>query len=55
MTEAISTREVYRNAWMSVREDVVRRPDGSTGLYGVVDQPDSAIIRAVCRRRLLAC
>ena len=44
MIEAVSTREVYRNAWMTVREDEVRREDGSTGLYGVVDQPDSAII-----------
>jgi len=44
MIESVSTREVYRNAWMTVREDVVRREDGATGLYGVVDQPDSAII-----------
>ncbi|MGO4783823.1 NUDIX domain-containing protein [Cryobacterium sp. W22_MBD10_FK3] len=44
MIEAISTREVYCNARMTVREDEVRREDGSTGLYGVVDQPDSAII-----------
>lgn len=44
MTETVSTREVYRNAWMTVREDVVRRPDGSAGLYGVVDKPDFAIV-----------
>ncbi|TFB99522.1 NUDIX hydrolase [Cryobacterium adonitolivorans] len=44
MIEAISTREVYRNAWMTVREDVVRRPDGSTGIYGVIDKPDFAIV-----------
>ena len=44
MTEAVSTREVYRNAWMTVREDIVRRPDGSAGLYGVVDKPDFAIV-----------
>jgi 8-oxo-dGTP pyrophosphatase MutT (NUDIX family) len=29
-------REVYRNAWISVREDVVRFPHGHEGLYGVV-------------------
>jgi ADP-ribose pyrophosphatase len=44
MTEVVSTREVYRNAWMTVREDVIRRPDGSEGLYGVVDKPDFAIV-----------
>ncbi|WP_328359686.1 NUDIX hydrolase [Mycobacterium sp. NBC_00419] len=44
---AISSREVYRNAWLTVREDVVRRPDGSTGIYGVVDKPSYALIIAV--------
>lgn len=44
---AISTREVYRNAWMTVREDVVRRPDGTSGIYGVVDKPTYALIIAV--------
>lgn len=29
-------REVYRNAWISVREDVVRFPHGHEGIYGVV-------------------
>ena len=38
--ETVSSREVYRNAWMRVREDEVRRPDGSTGVFGVVDQAD---------------
>ncbi len=30
-------REVYRNAWIAVREDAVVRPDGSPGIYGVVE------------------
>jgi 8-oxo-dGTP pyrophosphatase MutT (NUDIX family) len=42
--EQTGSRVVYRNAWMSVREDVVRRPDGSTGVYGVVDKPDFALV-----------
>ena len=29
---------------MSVREDEVQRPDGSTGTYGVVDKPDFALV-----------
>lgn len=40
----LSSREVYRNAWMSVREDEIERPDGSAGTYGVVDKPDFALI-----------
>jgi 8-oxo-dGTP pyrophosphatase MutT (NUDIX family) len=39
-----SSREVYRNAWMSVREDEVVLPDGRPGLYGVVDKPDFALV-----------
>jgi ADP-ribose pyrophosphatase len=31
-----STREVYRNKWISVREDVVELPDGRPTIYGVV-------------------
>ena len=42
--EALKSREVYRNAWMTVREDDVRRPDGSTGIYGVVDKPNYALV-----------
>lgn len=33
----ISTREVYSNPWMKVREDSVIRPDGNPGIYGVVE------------------
>jgi len=40
----LSTRTVYENRWMSVREDEVLRPDGSTGVYGVVDKPDFALV-----------
>lgn len=40
----IATREVYRNRWMRVREDEIRHPDGSPGIYGVVDKPTAALI-----------
>ena len=40
----LSSREVYRNAWMSVREDAVLHADGSKGTYGVVDKPDFALV-----------
>ena len=37
---------VYANAWMQVREDEFERTDGGTGVYGVVDKPDFAIVVA---------
>jgi 8-oxo-dGDP phosphatase len=42
--DQLSTREVYRNPWLSLREDEIRRPDGSTGIYSVVDKPDFALV-----------
>ena len=42
--ETLGSTQVYANPWMAVREDAVRRPDGSTGIYGVVDSPDIALI-----------
>jgi len=44
--ERISGRQVYSNAWMTVREDVIRRPDGSQGIYGVVVKPHYALVIA---------
>jgi len=40
----LGSRTVYENRWMSVREDEIIRPDGSTGVYGVVDKPDFALV-----------
>lgn len=40
----LSTREVYTNAWMRLREDQILRSNGKPGIYGVVDKDDSAII-----------
>ena len=42
--ETLESRQVYANRWMRIREDTVRRPDGSTGVYGVVDTPDIALV-----------
>jgi ADP-ribose pyrophosphatase len=33
----ISSREVYTNPWIRLREDVAEMPDGRTTLYGVVE------------------
>ena len=42
--ETLDSKQVYADRWMSVREDAVRRSDGSTGTYSVVDSPDIALI-----------
>ncbi len=42
--ETLSSREVYANNWMTVREDRIRRPDGTDGIYGVVDKPTYALV-----------
>jgi 8-oxo-dGTP pyrophosphatase MutT (NUDIX family) len=42
--ERLGSRTVYANRWMTVREDEVRRPDGSTGIYSVIDKPDFALV-----------
>jgi 8-oxo-dGTP pyrophosphatase MutT (NUDIX family) len=39
-----SSREVYRNPWIRVREDAVEWADGSAGVYGVVEKPDFALV-----------
>jgi 8-oxo-dGTP pyrophosphatase MutT (NUDIX family) len=50
--ETLGSRIVYRNRWMSVREDAIRRQDGSEGIFGVVDKPDAAMIIPVGHGRV---
>ena len=45
----ISSREVYRNPWTSVREDIIERADGKRGIYGVVDKDPATLILPVER------
>jgi len=40
----ISSREVYRNPWTRVREDVIERANGERGIYGVVDKDPACLI-----------
>ena len=52
--KTISSREVYRNPWCSVREDVIERSlpgsdVGARGLYGVMDKEPACIILALER------
>lgn len=39
-----ASRIAYRNPWMTVREDDITRPDGSAGLFGVVEKDDFAMV-----------
>ena len=32
-----SSRPIYRNPWIAIREDIAEMPDGRTTIYGVVD------------------
>ena len=40
--ETVGTTVVYKNRWMTLREDAIIRSDGSTGRYSVVEKPDFA-------------
>jgi 8-oxo-dGTP pyrophosphatase MutT (NUDIX family) len=40
----LSSREIYRNRWMRLREDEILRSNGKKGIYGVVEKDEAAII-----------
>ena len=48
----ISSREVYRNRWMRLREDRILRSNGEPGIYGVVEKEDAAIILPIDQGRV---
>ena len=48
----LASREVYRNHWMRVREDQILRSNGDTGIYGVVEKDDAAIILPIDHGRV---
>lgn len=43
----LSSRLVYQNAWMRIREDQVIRPDGHPGIYGVLEAAAATGVVAV--------
>jgi ADP-ribose pyrophosphatase len=49
----LDTRIVYANKWMRVREDRIRRKDGSDGLYGVVEKEDFAVVVPIVGDRMV--
>ncbi len=48
----LSSREVYRNYWMRLREDEILRSNGQKGIYGVVEKYDAAIILPIDHDRI---
>jgi len=42
--ETLESKSVYKNKWMSVREDRIKRASGAEGIFGVVDKPDFVVI-----------
>lgn len=48
--KTLSTRIAYENSWIRVREDQVIRPDGGSGIYGVVEIRPSVGIVALNER-----
>ncbi|MBV1835359.1 NUDIX domain-containing protein [Novacetimonas pomaceti] len=43
----VSSRLAYENPWTRVREDIIIRPNGRKGLYGVVERGDFVVIMPV--------
>jgi ADP-ribose pyrophosphatase len=40
----LSSREIYRNPWLRLREDKIERNNGAEGIYSVVDKDPCAVI-----------
>ncbi len=40
----LSSREIYRNRWLRLREDEILRSNGQKGIYSVVDKDECAVI-----------
>jgi len=45
--EQLSTRVAYQTPYLRLREDRIRRADGSDGIYSYVDKPDFALVIAI--------
>lgn len=43
----LSTKIVYKNQWLQLREDAVIRPDGKRGIYTITERPPVNFIIAI--------
>jgi 8-oxo-dGTP pyrophosphatase MutT (NUDIX family) len=44
VVDILNSHQVHANPWLTVRQDEVRRPDGTTGSYCVVEAADIALV-----------
>lgn len=42
--KTLSSKIVYQNPWIKIREDSVIKPDGDKGIYGLLESKDSVIV-----------
>jgi 8-oxo-dGTP pyrophosphatase MutT (NUDIX family) len=42
--KTLSSREIYRNPWLRLREDQIERSNGAPGIYGVIEKDDCALV-----------
>jgi len=50
--ENLDSNQVYTDPWLSVRQDTVRLPDGTRGVYSVVDTADCSLVIPIDDDRL---
>lgn len=48
----LSSKVVYENPWMRVREDAIERPGGRPGVYAVIEKPQAALVMPFDGERL---
>lgn len=49
----ISSKIIYKNQWLQLREDIVIRPDGKKGKYSVLERPPVNFIIALDQKGLI--
>lgn len=49
--KTLSSKVVYQNPWITVREDKVLRPNGQEGIYGTLQKGGSVFIVAVNKKK----
>lgn len=42
--KTLESKQIYRNRWMSLKEDKILRADGSEGIYSVIEKSDFVVI-----------
>lgn len=51
--QVLSSEQVYRNPWISVREDKVIRPGGNEGLFGVIEMQTGSTVLAIDEEKMV--